>query len=658
MRQLTLIAALLTLSAAAQVKSYTVVSPDKAVVATVNADSILSWKVDVDGKEVLAPSAMSMTVEDSISPGIKPKVKKSTSKSVDHIISPAVYKRAKVRDHYNQLTLDMGGYSLEVRAYDDGAAYRFVTSGKKPVTVTGERVEFNFPDDYPAYIPYVNDNRSGERYTYSFESYYDRSNIGAMYADSLAITPLLVDAGDVKVAVSDFGGTDYPGMFLKRNPGKASALVAEFAPVPLKGEMGGYNYLNFIPTERAGYIARDLPGSFEYPWRAIVISRNDASLADTDMAVRLGQPSRIADTSWIRPGKVAWDWWNNLHITGVDFKVGRNTETYKHFIDFAKEYGLEYIIVDEGWSDPNSILTAVGEIDIPTLVAYGKDKGVGVILWASWKNVHKELDEAMKRYADMGVAGFKIDFFDADDQNMMRDMERFAKSAADNRMIVDYHGMKANGLQTIYPNILNFEGVKGLENYRWSSIENDPPRYAVTAPFIRTITGPMDYTPGAMTNVNTAKHRADNDNPMSEGTRAHQLAMYVVYDAPLQMLADSPTRYRANPECIQIISLVPTVFDESMTLDGKVGEYIVTARRKGDTWYVGAMTNRTPRSVQIPLSFLGDDNYTMTYVADGINTDIDASDHKHASVSVNASTTVTADMAPAGGWMAIISPQR
>ncbi|MDE6267736.1 MAG: glycoside hydrolase family 97 protein [Muribaculaceae bacterium] len=658
MKRLTLIVSLLTLSAVAQARSFTVTSPDKAVVATVNVDSVISWKVDVDGKEVLAPSAMSMTVESGISPGIKPKVKKSTSTSVDRTITPAVYKRAKVHDHYNQLTLDMGGYSLEVRAYDDGAAYRFVTAGKKPVTVTGERVEFNFPDDYPAYIPYVNDNRSGERYTYSFESYYDRSKIGEMYADSLAITPLLVDAGDVKIAVSDFGGVDYPGMFLKRNPDKAAALVAEFAPVPLKGEMGGYNYLNFIPTERAGYIARDLPGSFEYPWRAIVISRDDASLADTDMAVRLGQPSRIAETSWIKPGKVAWDWWNNLHVTGVDFKVGRNTETYKHFIDFAKEYGIEYIIVDEGWSDPNSILTAVGEIDIPALVAYGKDKGVGVILWASWKNVHKELDEAMKHYADMGVAGFKIDFFDADDQNMMRDMERFAKAAADNKMIVDYHGMKANGLQTIYPNILNFEGVKGLENYKWSSIENDPPRYAVTAPFIRTITGPMDYTPGAMTNVNESQHRANNDNPMSESTRAHQLAMYVVYDAPLQMLADSPTRYRANPECTKMISLVPTVFDESVTLDGEVGEYIVTARRKGDTWYVGAMTNRTPRVVKIPLSFLGDGDFTMTYVADGINTDIDASDHKHVSASVNSSTTATADMAPAGGWMAIITPQR
>lgn len=657
MKRMTILASLLTLAAAAQAKSYTVASPDKAVVATVSVDSIISWKVDVDGTEVLVPSAMSMTMESGTSPGIKPKVKKAITTTVDRTITPAIYKRSEVRDHYNQLILDMGGYSLEVRAYDDGAAYRFVTTGKKPVTVKGERVEFNFPADYPAYIPYVNDNRSGERYTYSFESYYDRSKIGEMYADSLAITPLLVDAGNVKVAVSDFGALDYPGMFLKRNPDKNGALVAEFATVPLKGEMGGYNYLNFIPTERADYIACDVPGSFEYPWRALVISRNDTSLADTDMAIRLGQPSRIADTSWIKPGKVAWDWWNNLHITGVDFKVGRNTETYKHYIDFAKEYGLEYIIVDEGWSDPNSILTTIGEIDTRALVAYGKEQGVGVILWASWKNVHKELDEAMKHYADMGVAGFKIDFFDADDQNMMRDMERFAQAAADNKMIVDYHGMKANGLQTVYPNIVNFEGVKGLENYRWSSIENDPPRYAVTAPFIRTITGPMDYTPGAMTNVSTAKHRADNDNPMSEGTRAHQLAMYVVYDAPLQMLADSPTRYRANPECTEMIASIPTVFDESVTLSGEVGEYIVMARRKGDTWYAGAMTNRTPRSLDIPLNFLGEGKYTMNYVADGMNTDIDATDHRHASKTVDASTTVKADLAPAGGWIAVIKRQ-
>ncbi len=638
-----------------QAKEYTLKSPDGSIVTKISVGQDISWQVEADGQQLLSPSAIAINLQCGQVIGANTKVKNVSANSVKKTISTPLYKKSEVEDCYNQLSLKLSDdFILEFRAYDDAVAYRFVGDRKKPFTVTDEVASFKFPNDFNAYIPYVNDNRGGEKYTYSFESFYDEQPLSKMFADSLAITPVLIDQGNFKVAVSDFGIHNYPGMFLKSDG--AGGLVAEFATVPLEGYMGGYNTLNYIPTLRADYIAESIDGHQALPWRAIVISRSDTELANTDITQRLSAPSKISDLTWIKPGKVAWDWWNNLHITGVDFKVGRNTETYEYYIDFARDNNLEYIIVDEGWSDTNSVMKPIGEIDIPALVNYGKDKGVKVILWASWKNVHKELEEAMKHYADMGVAGFKIDFFDADDQNMVKDMERFAKAAADHKLILDYHGMKANGLHVTYPNILNFEGVKGLENYRWSSVENNPPRYAVTAPFIRTIVGPMDYTPGAMTNQNYSQHRADNDNPASEGTRTQQIAMYVVYDAPLQMLADSPTRYKANQCCTDVIAAIPTVFDDTRVLSGKVGEYIVTARKAGKIWYVGAMTNRDKRSIEIPLDFLPGGEYNLQYVADGVNTDIDASDHKHGHLQVTSSSVIDVNMAPAGGWAAIITP--
>ena len=645
-------------------KEYTLSSPDGHLRLTVDAGKRLTWSLMHDSTTVIAPSPISLSISDGKVLGASPRVKKVSTRKVDTSFATPFYKKSEVKDVYNELTLRLSdGLSVIFRAYDDGAAYRLSLDGKGARRVTSEEAVFNFAGDYKAFIPYVNDLRDADYpYSYSFESYYDESPISEMYADSLAIVPLLVELPHGKKALIMEGDVEgYPGMFLVKGE-NANSIEARFAPEPLSEKIGGFSELNLIPVETAPYIAK-LEGPVTLPWRAVTVVTSDSQLADSDMAQRLASPSRIADTSWIKPGKVAWDWWNNWNVTGVDFPAGINTPTYKYYIDFAAENGLEYIIVDEGWS-LESLMSPVEGIDIAELARYGKEKGVGVILWARWRDVDKEMDVAFPHYAGLGIAGFKVDFFDRDDRRVIESMTRIADAAARNRLLLDLHGMKATGIQRTYPNVVNFEGVKGLENYKWLPVVDGKPgvdvmRYDVTAPFIRMAAGPMDYTPGAMTNAAPGNYRSINDTPMSFGTRAHQLAMYVVYEAPLQMLADSPGAYRNNPESLRFISAIPTVFDETRVLAGEVGEYIAVARRKGDTWYVGALTSLTPRDLKIPLSFLAPGvTYNAVTMSDGVNVNRNGADCRREERRVTSGSELDAAMASGGGFAAIITPAK
>lgn len=645
-------------------KEYTLSSPDGHLRLTVDTGKRLTWSLMHDSTKVIVPSPISLSLSDGKVLGASPRVKKVSTRKVDTSFATPFYKKSEVKDVYNELTLRLSdGLSVIFRAYDDGAAYRLSLDGKGARRVTSEEAMFNFAGDYKAFIPYVNDLRDADYpYSYSFESYYDESPISEMYADSLAIVPLLVELPHGKKALIMEGDVEgYPGMFLVKGE-NANSIEARFAPEPLSEKIGGFSELNLIPVETAPYIAK-LEGPVTLPWRAVTVVTSDSQLADSDMAQRLASPSRIADTSWIKPGKVAWDWWNNWNVTGVDFPAGINTTTYKYYIDFAAENGLEYIIVDEGWSR-ESLMSPVEGIDIAELARYGKEKGVGVILWARWRDVDKEMDVAFPHYAGLGIAGFKVDFFDRDDRRVIESMTRIADAAARNRLLLDLHGMKATGIQRTYPNVVNFEGVKGLENYKWLPVVDGKPgidvmRYDVTAPFIRMAAGPMDYTPGAMTNAAPGNYRSINDTPMSFGTRAHQLAMYVVYEAPLQMLADSPGAYRSNPESLRFISAIPTVFDETRVLAGEVGEYIAVARRKGDTWYVGALTSLTPRDLKIPLSFLAPGvAYNAVTMSDGVNVNRNGADCRREERRVTSGSELDAAMASGGGFAAIITPAK
>ena len=655
------------ISLCASAGNYEVSSPNGKVKVTITTDEGVKWSVDYDGRQVLLPSAIDIRLSQGRKTYGLGKVGKVARHAVNGSFKNPFYKKLDISDAYGQLLMyTTEKFTIEVRAYDDGAAYRLISSNKKPLTVTDETVEFCFGDDYQAFVPYVNDNRGGERYCYSFESYYDEAPLSKMYPDSLAITPLAVCLPDgMKAIVMDAGVENYPGMMLKK--GEGNVLKAEFAPYPLEQEIGGYDRLNLVPTKRADYIAKFVKQQ-SLPWRAVVITERDADILSCDMAQRLAPACRIADTSWIKPGKVAWDWWNNCNITGVDFPSGMNTNTYLYYIDFAAKNRVEYIIIDEGWSGKESLMEGLSpDIDLKRLIAYGKEKGVGIILWSSWRNLIGSnplggiaaTEAVMKHYADMGIKGFKVDFFDRDDQQVIASAYQVAECAAKYHLYLDYHGLKPFGIQRAYPNIFNFEGVKGLENSKWEPRVGDgplhnQPRYDVTAPYLRMLAGPMDYTPGAMMNAMKDSFFGNNDHPMSQGTRVHQMAMYTTFEAPLQMMADSPTKYMQNQECTDFIAQIPTTFDETVALDGQLGEYTVIARRKGSVWYVAAMTDWTARDLTISLDFIGEGQHTADIFADGVNAHKEATDYKHTQQTVTSKDRLTVHLSSGGGWTAII----
>ncbi|WP_259069967.1 glycoside hydrolase family 97 protein [Mucilaginibacter sp. X4EP1] len=626
-------------------KTFTVKSPDGKVNLTVTTGSNISWSVKREATEVITPSAIAIDLADGEVLGKNAVVKKSAAVSVNETINTPIYKKASITDNYNQLTLTFkGDYGLIFRAYNDGVAYRFFTQKQGELTIINEEANFNFKDDDKAFLPFANDYRNKDKFNSSFEAHYDHLSLSAIKKDTLAFLPVLVDVGNpVKAAILEADIQDYPGMYL--TPGAGQNLHGVFAPYPTEEFL---NRINYSVKSRANYIAKT-SGTRNFPWRVVVISTEDKQLADNDMMQRLGAPSKIADLSWIKPGKVAWDWWNDWNITHVDFKAGINVPTYKYYIDFAAANKLEYIIIDEGWSDDGDLNTF--KLDVQQVVDYGKQKNIGVILWSTWYGITRNTDGLFTKFAQMGVKGFKIDFIDRDDQKMVSSLYEIAQKAAEHHLLVDYHGMyKPSGIQRTWPNIVNCEGVKGLENMKWG-VDNQP-GYDVSIPFIRMMSGPMDYTPGGMRNASKSNFRPVNSNPMTQGTRSHQLAMYAIFEAPLQMLADNPTIYQREQESTDFIAAIPTTFDATVALDGKVGDFIAMARRKGTTWYAGAMTNWTEREITVDLSFLGDGSYKATVFEDGVNADRDGTDYTKKVITVTAKDKLTIKMASGGGWAA------
>lgn len=650
---------LFSLCATAQkIKTYSVSSPDAAIIIKVEVGEKLAWSVTHGGQTIITPSAISLQLTTGETLGDKAAVISVKTDKVSSAFNAINYKKKTISDNYNQLTLSFkGDYGLIFRTYDDGVAYRFFTKKKAAFEVKSEEASFNFDNDYHVLLPYVHDFRGKEQYIQSFEALYTAQKLSQVYKDTLAFLPLLVDVGNNKKAVIlDADVEDYPNMYLN-GATTNNGLKAEFAPFALEEQQGGSHKFNMMVTKRADYIAK-VEGARNFPWRAIIISGNDAALLNSDMVQKLASPSRLTDISWIKPGKVAWDWWNDWNISHVDFRAGINTPTYKYYIDFAAANKLEYIILDEGWSNPIDLMQLSPQVNLQELIDYGNQKGVGIILWASWSAISEKMEEAFAKYSAMGVKGFKIDFMDRDDQKLVHDLYGVTKRAADYKLMVDYHGMyKPTGLQRTFPNVMNFEGVKGLENNKWTP-NDDVTLYDVSIPFIRMVAGPMDYTPGAMRNATKSYFRANNSLPMSQGTRCHELAKYVIFEAPLQMLADNPTAYMKEQECTNFISKVPTTFDETVALSGTVGEHAIIARKKGDTWFVGAMTNWTQRDITLDLSFLGSGSYEAEVFRDGINADRDATDYKKEIITLTAGQKLTVRLAPGGGWAARIYPAK
>jgi alpha-glucosidase len=646
-----LLPALPALLFAQKEKMYVLKSPDGNMNVKIEAGGKLQWSVQHKGQQVIAPSAISLQLDQAVL-GDHAVIVSTSVKNVNEVIHAVNYKKATITDQYNELTLHCkGDYGVIFRAYNDAVAYRFFIKRKGDVIIKNEEANFNFTDDYKSFIPIQWDYRDGKIFNSSFEALYHEIRLSQFPKDSLAFLPLLVGAGNKKVVVLEADLENYPGMYLDLNS-SGKGLKGVFAPYPTAAHVVG---LNYIPTKREDFIAKTV-GTRSFPWRVVVICDQDKELLNQDIVQKLAAPSRLQDISWIKTGLVAWDWWNARNISGVDFKAGMNTPTYKYFIDFAAENKIPYIIVDGGWSVGDDLMKVIPGLSLPDVINYGKEKGVGVILWSTWHNIAEQMDSVFPVYARMGIKGWKIDFIDRDDQVAVKSLYDIAKKAAEYKLLVDYHGAyKPTGLQRTYPNVIGNEGVKGLENYKWAN--EDQPQYTTTIPYIRMMAVPMDYTPGAMRNATQADYRVVPDNPMSKGTRCNQLAMYVIFEAPLQMLSDNPTIYKREKECTDFIVKMPTVFDETVALDGKVGEYTVLARRRGDDWFVGAMTNWTPRDITLDFSFMPEGNYEAEIFRDGINADRDATDYKREIVPVSKNSKIVIKLAPGGGWAARIVKQ-
>ena len=625
-------------------------SPDNRILVTVRVGDRIRYDVRVNGNLVMQDSTLSLDV-DHQKLGHDATVEAVKNDTVDRVIEPPVkLKFAKIPERYNELRLSFTKFALTFRAYNEGVAYRFETSLPQPeVKVYGEEATFNFAGNYNVYYPKED----------SFFSHNEREfmqlPLDKIEDKSIASLPAVVVAPDrVKLALAESDVDDYPGLWLHGNSN--NSLTATFPPVPLKETVPDRTRDRDIKvTEAADYIAVT-KGTRTYPWRIIGVAATDADLITNSMVYLLARPSEVSDTSWIKPGKVPWDWYNALNIYGVDFKSGINTQTYKYYIDFASKYGIEYIIIDEGWYKLGNVLDVVPAMNIEELVAYGKQKNVGVILWMVWKTLDDQLLPAMEQFERWGVKGLKVDFMQRDDQKVINFYHRICREAAKRKMIVDFHGaIRPATMVRTWPNLINTEGVRGLEWNKWSKLTT--PEHNVTLPFTRMFLGPLDYTPGAMVNSgNERNFAAIFERPMSLGTRCHQLAMYVVFEAPLQMLADSPSHYLKEPEVMEFLGPVPTVWDETKVLAAEMGDYVVIARRNGRDWYIGAMTDWTPRDVDLDLSFLPAGSFRMTSFADGPNADRSGSDYKKTVQGVDKTSRLKIHLMGGGGFAARLVP--
>jgi alpha-glucosidase len=625
--------------------SYDLRSPDGRIEVRIRTAGQLRYDLLLKGTAVLENCTLSLDVEHQ-KLGVDPHVAEAKPSSHDEIVKPVVRQKfASIRDHYNELRLNMDeGYAVVFRAYNEGAAYRFETSLREDkAKIYGEEAAFNFSSDFVVYYP-----QEDSFYSHNERKYLPQ-HLSEIAPQFIATLPAVVEiGGGAKLAIAESDLDDYPGLWLRGTGG--NGLAATFPPYPL--QLVQTSDRDYKPVQTAEYIAQTA-GKRTFPWRVFGIADRDGDLLTNDIVYLLEKPSEVQDTSWIKPGKVAWDWWNDWNIDGVDFRAGINTKTYEYYVDFAAKYGIPYIILDDGWYKLGNLLEVTPDLNMQELVDYAKQKNVGIILWASWKTLDDQLIPALDQFEKWGVKGIKVDFMQRSDQIMIEYFSRVCREAAKRHMLVDFHGdQKPAVMMRTWPNLINTEGVRGMEWSKWSA--ESEPKHNVTLPFTRMFLGPMDYTPGAMHNATRGTFRPIHSQPMAMGTRCQQLAMYVVYEAPLQMLSDSPSNYLREPEAMEFLKAVPTEWDDTKVLDAKIAEYVVVARRNGKEWYIGGMGDWAPHTLDIDLSFLPEGNFTMDAYQDGVNADRNASDYKKTTTQVTRGTKLKLQLASGGGWAARI----
>jgi len=636
-------------SFAAKEKKYVLSSPDGTLKVEISAGNELAYQVMHGNDTILSHSNIGLVLENGTIVGKTPRITGERRRKIKDNIESPFYRFKEFVATGNELDLKLkGGFGIIFRAYNEGVAYRFYTTQSSDIIIKEEQAEFNFKEDYTAYLPYTTNDKKPMAMAY--QNVYDITPLSKAQP-KLAFLPVTVDCGSVKLTLLESDLEAYPGMFVQSQQGKYG-LKGVFAPYPAKTDFYPWRKQEYV-TEITDFISRSR-GSRSYPWRVLAITEKDTDMPVNNLVYALASPNRIGDTSWIKTGKVAWDWWNDWNLKGVPFKAGINMDTYKYYIDFASRNGLEFIVLDEGWYAPKSgdMLTVIPELDLPELIAYGKSKGVEIVLWTVFNVLDSQLEAACKKYADMGIKGFKVDFLDRDDQTAVEMVYRIAEMTARYKLTLDLHGIyKPTGINRTYPHIINFESVFGMEEVKWTDIKNNMPLYDVTFPYIRMMAGPVDYTPGAMRNATKADWRAMYYTPASMGTRCHQLAAYIVHDSPFTMLCDAPTNYLNEQECVDFIASLPVEVDSTFIASGELGKYIVTVRKKDVNWYIGGMTNWDERDVQLDFSFLPEGmSYTAVLFKDGVNANKQAEDYRKETIRIDKDSRLTLHLASGGGF--------
>ncbi len=646
-KTVSLIFALLAVVFTARARDFSLSSPSGDIKAKVSVSSRIYWSVEYKGEQILEDSQISMTLADGTVLGevyLRPKAFRHGENNVLTDLVPT--KNRQIADKYNELRLRFGkDWSVVFRAYDNGVAYRFETFFDGRVEIKDEVSEWNFVSDNEVY--WVGEKNPD--YITHCEANFQQMPLSKVGTDTYSYLPLSFKTPlRTRVVITEADLFDYPNLFL-RSSGEKS-LAAEFPHVIDKYVMRTDRDVTI--TGLADVIART-EGTRTFPWRILTIG-TDRDLIENTLPWQLSSKEVPGDYSWLKPGKISWEWWAALNVYGVDFKAGVNTDTYKYYVDFAAAYGLPYILMDEGWSKSTlNIVEPKEELDLQEIISYAKSKGVNVVLWALWTPFAQEgVGKILDVYQKWGVAGIKVDFMQMQDQNMVNLYEKIASEACDRHILVDFHGaFKPAGLQRKYPNAMTFEGVYGMEHDKCSY--DISPDHDLKLPFTRMVAGPMDYTPGAVNNATRDDFAIRWNHPMSQGTRSHQAALFVVFESPLTMLCDSPSNYYKVPDYTAFIAAIPTVWEKTLCQEASAGEYVLLSRQTGDgRWYSAALNNWTARTLTLDTSFLEKGDWQMTIHRDGVNADIWAEDYVIETKTITAGDSIDITLANGGGWVA------
>lgn len=642
-----LLAGIISFAPMTGAKEYDMSSPDGRTRISIEVTSGISCEVFRNGEGLVSLSDIALKTDS----GEDCRIRRVRTGSHKEELHPVVWqKSSEIEDSYNFIDLEFfGGRKLQWRVYDDGVAYRWCVASKNGFRVNDECATMTFPQDSEIWYPEENNG-----FYSANEQKFTRMPLKDLEQDRLASLPVLFGACGHKVLVTESDLLDYAGMWMEKGTGLS--MEAVFPKYPKRLEKSG-DRDEFV-REREEWIASYQSGT-TFPWRVFAIADEDKQLLTNTLVYQLATPS-VGDWSWVHPGKVQWDWWHDLNLSGVDFKAGLNTETYRYYIDFAASKGIDYVILDEGWSSREDILAVNPDIDVPWLVSYAAEKGVDVVLWCTWLKLDERLEEAMDKFAEWGVKGIKVDFMSRDDQPMVQYYTRVSEAAAKRHLLVDFHGCyKPTGLYRTYPNVITYEGVYGMEQSKVDKDKIIGPEHNLTLPFTRMVAGPMDYTPGAMLNAHRNDWHPNYSSPHGMGTRCHNMAMYIIFESPFQMLCDSPSNYMKEPECMEFLSQVPTVWRNTIPLEAEVGKHVVMAREAGNgDWYIGAMAGPDAVAFDVSLDFLPEGQWQACVWEDGVNAQKNAEDFAMRTCDVDNGDILKINMCNEGGFAAILKPVR